>query len=155
LNKINQDSYLNCNFEHKNDIYNIFGIFDGHGTNGHLISQLTKKLMEAEIKRLIMKGQIMDANRIHGSFQKIQRDILNEKIDSSLSGTTALLIVVVNDTLVEINLGDSEYGLYTFEDNNLKLIYNNDLHNFSNQKELDRVKNSKCVIKPLMGKFIR
>ena len=155
ISKVNQDKYLIKSVVHKNEVYNIFGIFDGHGAKGHLISELAKKLLEEEIIRLIKKDHIMDDNRILGSFQKIQRNILKEKVDANLSGTTVLIIVIVKDTLIEINLGDSQYGLFSCIDDDFKFVFGNELHNFSNPKELERVKNYKCVIQCLKGELTR
>ena len=151
ISKVNQDTYLIKSFVHKDEMYNIFGVFDGHGVHGHLVSKLAKELLEVEIIRLIKKNHIMDSNRIYGSFQKIQREILNSKVDVNLSGTTVLIIVIVKDILIEINLGDSQYGLFSYQDDGCKFVYGNQLHNFTNTKELDRVKNFKCVIKSLIG----
>lgn len=149
--KVNQDRYFIKNITHKDEVYNIFGIFDGHGVNGHLVSDLAKKLLEAEITRLIYKNYIMDVSKIQGSFNKIHREISESKINSSLSGTTVLIVIIVKDVLIEINLGDSEYGLFSSVDNEFKFMWGNSLHNFSNPKELERVQSNKCVIKCLRG----
>ena len=119
--KTNQDSYLELTNINNNPNFNIFGIFDGHGTNGHLISQyivnyiknyfkseknplLTLKKNE-EIYSYIKK----DNYSFIKNLIKSSEDNLNKEkdIDSNFSGTTCNLIIQINNKIICSNIGDS------------------------------------------------
>ena len=111
--KINQASFIiKQNKTNEDKIEYIFGVFDGHGTDGHLVSdaiyQFFNKISFYEIKH---KSNILSL------FSKLSKKINNsKKFDSIESGSTVVLIYVNSDKIISINCGDSRAILITNED---------------------------------------
>ena len=123
VTKTNQDSYLIINniFNLK---FDIFGIMDGHGLNGHLVSNFVKEqikeiftnqktfiskttfgnLTEEEIYKQLIKNNNSLIKKI---FQKISKNLAYQRFDISNSGTTCNLLIHLNTFLICINIGDS------------------------------------------------
>ena len=121
--KTNQDSILIINniFNLK---FDIFGIMDGHGLNGHLVSNFVKEqikeiftnqktfiskttfgnLTEEEIYKQLIKNNNSLIKKI---FQKISKNLAYQRFDISNSGTTCNLLIHLNTFLICINIGDS------------------------------------------------
>ena len=49
--KVNQDSYLVDLNEFKLGDFNVFGVLDGHGLNGHLVSQFVSKYIKSHLHK--------------------------------------------------------------------------------------------------------
>ena len=128
--KINQDSYLiNENMFKEN--FNIYGVFDGHGENGHFISQYISNFMKdyftnklnyfltEEDKQNLFTQNI--ANIFLKNYEKILKSI-SSKIDQALntsinfnisqSGSTSVMLFILNDILICSNIGDSQCYLF-------------------------------------------
>ncbi len=123
IDKTNQDSILIINniFNLK---FDIFGIMDGHGLNGHLVSNFVKEqikeiftnqktfiskstfgnLTEEEIYKQLTKNNNLLIKKI---FQKISKNLTYQRFDISNSGTTCNLLIHLNSFLICINIGDS------------------------------------------------
>jgi len=107
----NQDSL--CIIKVDND-FSIYGVFDGHGTKGHAISDFVKE----NLPKLMLRDErfkTKTADCLRDAFKKMQ-DMLaaNEKTDekvcsASMSGTTACVVVHhhVSDTIFVAHVGDS------------------------------------------------
>ena len=141
--KINQDSYLIL--ENLFDLkFNIYGIFDGHGDNGHLISNLVSTFLNKyfinkinycikhknESKEVsgsdlsISKDEVDITNEIlseifseKNNFIKDTIRILDEKsnesnFDLNFSGTTCVLLFVLENKIICTNIGDSSCYLF-------------------------------------------
>ena len=128
--KTNQDSYLiNKNIFKEN--YNIYGVFDGHGENGHLISQYISEYMKdfftdklnylltEEDKQNLFTYNIIDI--FLKNYEKILKSI-SSKIDQALntsinfdisqSGSTSVMLFILNNILICSNIGDSQCYLF-------------------------------------------
>ena len=128
--KINQDSYLIRENIFNEDFY-LYGIFDGHGDNGHLISRFISKYIndfflniknyidnndylstfnKDNIKKLFLEKKEKIINKCQNSLDSD----LNTKInfDISLSGSTSLLLFLIEETLICANVGDSECFIF-------------------------------------------
>ena len=128
--KINQDSYLILENIFKSNFY-IFGIYDGHGSNGHLISKYVSQYMnefflsEENYKDLF--SELKDKEKFNELFleksidmikncqKKLDETLLNEKLDFDikLSGTTNLMLFIIDNKLICSNIGDSRCVLFT------------------------------------------
>ena len=120
LTKINQDSYLELTNINNNPNFNIFGVFDGHGSKGHLVSQFIVNYLKNyftsenspfinlsydEIYNTIKKD---DYNFIKKLLLNSEEKLLQQKdIDSNFSGTTCNLIIHINNKIICSNIGDS------------------------------------------------
>lgn len=85
----------------------LFGVFDGHGENGHVVAQfvvdiLPKVLAKHNIKEDPVKS-VIAATLDCAAELKAKRD----EIDYSFSGTTASFGIKLRDTLYIANAGDS------------------------------------------------
>ena len=138
--KINQDSYLILEKLFENNL-NIFGIFDGHGKNGHLLSSLVSKFLSSYLTNKenycsknnkpasdtesesddginINKETLKKLFSKEDFIKKVIKELdfrANEcNFDLSLSGTTCLLLFILNNnTLVCSNIGDSMCCLFS------------------------------------------
>ena len=101
---------------------NLFGVLDGHGELGHIVSRYCKdyfiRNITNYIKTLIQQNGYSNAEQIYNSLKMTQYQYitslflmadeeLGSKIDCSLSGTTCNLIFQFNHHLVCFNVGDS------------------------------------------------
>ena len=110
--KINQDSFLI-----KTDENNfIFGVFDGHGIEGHLISQSIKEYLNIHAN----SNSFNSNDKIFSLFKS-----LSSSINSSLSfkamdsGSTAVLTFINNEKIICANVGDSRVILISENENKI------------------------------------
>lgn len=117
--KTNQDSiFVNSRLKNSNKAA-LFGAFDGHGTLGHRVSQfLVAKLREAVELRFdpekeyahLDYEQILDSACVDINTQLVA----NTSINSTLSGSTGIVVLLHNDLIVCGNVGDSRAGVAVF-----------------------------------------
>ena len=120
--KTNQDTSLICISLGGVPGINLFGVLDGHGELGHLVSRYCKDYfitnMNNYIKTLVQQNGYTNAEQIYNALKMSQYQYitslflmadeeLGSKIDCSLSGTTCNLIFQFNHHLVCFNVGDS------------------------------------------------
>ena len=128
--KINQDSYLIKENIFKEN-YNIYGVFDGHGENGHLVSKYISDymneyfnnrlnyLINEEDKQNLFTENISNIflknheQMIKTASTKIDKELssLND-YDISQSGSTSVMLYILNNTLICANIGDSQCFLF-------------------------------------------
>ena len=130
--KTNQDTYVIERNVNGVLNFNIFGVLDGHGDNGHFASQfvsryviykiknhpLIKKLDEPKeiYRQFISKGYEIIAN----IFLDADSQIRKEKFDVRRSGTTIVLVIQLEEHIICANTGDSRaIAIYDeqYEDN--------------------------------------
>ena len=151
--KINQDNYIYINnvFGYKN--FDIFGVYDGHGKDGHLVSNYIKQEINSFFqnksnlnmdfsshnKTFILNSiahRLKDDNyRILNSFfcdldNKLKSE---EDIDSHNSGSTAITIFKIKNRIICCNIGDSRAILIkknnnSVSDSNTEIICLNSEH---------------------------
>ena len=134
LKKTNQDSYvLEKNI---NGIlnFNIFGVLDGHGVNGHFASQFVTKYIINRIKHHSLLRNLDTAKEVYdkiksNDFQIITNIFLDadfqikkQKFNVEMSGTTAVIVIQLDEHLICANTGDSRAILIYGEPNKNKLV---------------------------------
>jgi serine/threonine protein phosphatase PrpC len=175
--KINQDSYLILEKLFEN-ILNIYGIFDGHGKNGHLISSLLSTFLSQYLKNKdnyclekknnndsdsdssISSQEIIINNELISklfSNEDFIRKIIAEldlkanesNFDLQFSGTTCLLLFLFEDYIICSNIGDSMCVLFNCS-NEDRWTYDiiSKIHKPDIQSEKDRVLLNGGVIHP-------
>ena len=127
--KKNQDNYIIE--KNLNNIlgFNLFAILDGHGDNGHLVSQLASKYIIKKFTKIT--NSFNDTEKIYNYFKKndfqkiidifleIDKEIIDQKkFDISLSGTTCVLVIQLNDHLICSNIGDSR-AILIYDENKI------------------------------------
>ena len=163
--KINQDTPL----VHLNvggvKGFNLFGVLDGHGLHGHLISQFCKDYFIKRCDEYAKKCVAENITTAEGIYEKMKSDNYNfiydcfkradnemgkhKEMDCRLSGTTCNIIFQFNDKIVCANVGDSRSILVYDNDNsnkNLGVIPLSEDHNPNIPKEKERIIKSGGVI---------
>ena len=130
--KINQDCYIaeiNINGI-KN--FNIFGVLDGHGLYGHLISLFVGKYIMvsfmnneelkecSDVDELYFKLKRNNFGLINEIFVNAEKELYNQEFDSNFSGTTCIIVIQVGENLICANSGDSRAILIYNDTENLK-----------------------------------
>ncbi|XP_057467856.1 protein phosphatase 2C and cyclic nucleotide-binding/kinase domain-containing protein isoform X2 [Actinidia eriantha] len=106
LDKANQDSFCIHTPFGTNPDDHFFGVFDGHGEFGAQCSQFVKrKLCENLLRNSRFRTDAVEA--CHAAFLSTNSQLHADNLDDSMSGTTAITILVRGRTLYVANSGDS------------------------------------------------
>ncbi|KAI3915274.1 hypothetical protein MKX01_035533 [Papaver californicum] len=144
-----------------------FGVFDGHGENGHkvsnlVINRLPKLLLEQERYRLCNNDEselVMNTYKPNewrrecvSAFKIMDKEIkLQKDFDSSCSGTTAVTILKQDQDLVIANLGDSRAVMGRISEGELKAVQLTIDHKPEWPKEAERIRNCGGRVIPHKG----
>ena len=146
----NQDASIILNNVLEIENYCIYGIMDGHGSNGHLVSNFVKDKIEKyftdkkiyKIKKLQKETssiEISDTEKIYeklkyNNFEIIRNfyslvndELYDTKFDVHFSGTTCVIVFKIGQKIICSNVGDSRAILV----NTKNELNNNDLSNFN------------------------
>jgi serine/threonine protein phosphatase PrpC len=76
--------------EPNNSLRNVhlFGVFDGHGKSGRLVSEFIKNRFPNTLK-ILSKRTTKIPDLLHATFLKLDKDLSKSKIDALHSGSTA------------------------------------------------------------------
>ena len=133
--KINQDSYIVLTNINGIKDFNIFGVLDGHGGEGQLVSQFVSKYLQAEFQTHSLIGNLKTSDAIytrlcHKDFDIIKdifiyadQALRDQDIDSKNSGTTCVLVIQIGEHIICANVGDSRAVLVFDEKNDSNLDY--------------------------------
>uniref|UniRef100_A0A7S2QVC4 cGMP-dependent protein kinase n=1 Tax=Triparma pacifica TaxID=91992 RepID=A0A7S2QVC4_9STRA len=118
LNKANQDAF--CSHPNYNDEKNIglWGVFDGHGSDGDHVSNFAKLGIAKNCKEQLKKvgcesGKFADATEEqimkahHNAFVQTNKESDGKGFDAQLSGTTAITVFIRGNIMFVNNVGDS------------------------------------------------
>ena len=117
--KINQDSYLFIKEINGVKNFNIFGVLDGHGPQGHFVSQLVSRFFQLEFQKIGILNNVKDTKTIYDKLKSnkfsiikdifIKADIFlrEQDIESRNSGTTCVLVIHIGEHIICANAGDS------------------------------------------------
>jgi serine/threonine protein phosphatase PrpC len=89
----------------------LFGVCDGHGTNGHEVSAYVKQKLPLYLAEEFTTDYI-----IAEAFKQVDRELRAGPIDVRLSGTTCCVTLIKGKNLVCANCGDSRAVLARLED---------------------------------------
>ena len=117
--KTNQDSFvIKTNINNLKD-FNIFGVLDGHGEDGHFVSEFVSELIPSQIinhpeirnlkniEAIYKKLKENNCKIINESFIKVDKQLQNMEFDVSESGCTCCLIIQIGAHIICANTGDS------------------------------------------------
>ena len=136
--KINQDSFVFLTNINNIKDFNIFGVLDGHGPEGHFVSKFVTDFIPSQLTQNPEIKALSDPEKIYKKFKEnncriiteafISADIQlkkNMEFDSLESGTTCCLIIHIGTHIICANTGDSR-ALVVYDEscdmNNLKNI---------------------------------
>ncbi|KAK1286704.1 Protein phosphatase 2C and cyclic nucleotide-binding/kinase domain-containing protein [Acorus calamus] len=106
LDKANQDSFCIHTPFGTNPDDHFFGVFDGHGELGAQCSQFAKrKICENLLRNSKFHTDAVEA--CHASFLATNSQLHSDILDDSMSGTTAITVLVHGRTIIVANAGDS------------------------------------------------
>ena len=107
--KTNQDAYFVKENFLNNSEYFYVGVCDGHGEQGHVVSNYVINKLPQYIKDLSNES-------ITEAFKKLNKEIYaNSKMDSNMSGTTVVSLILTPNNIICVNLGDSRASLFRYE----------------------------------------
>ena len=153
--KTNQDSYLILTKINNLTNYNVFAVFDGHGPEGHLVSQFLVSYFTDFFKNNIQIIQCKEETQIYNIFLEDDYKILKEAVKNSEdqlskeeninaqnSGSTMCMVIQIYKKIICMNVGDSRAiismsEMFRDEIKNLSIDHKPNL-----KKELERIK--KC-----------
>ena len=121
--KQNQDSYVHLENIFDLETFSIFAVFDGHGSNGHLVSQFIKRKAEEYFtdpftyskkpQNTLTCEKILEKLK-HNNYAIITRfnklvhnELESERFDINFSGSTCVIVFHILSTLIISNCGDS------------------------------------------------
>ena len=162
--KTNQDSYLVKIKIADIPGFNLFGVFDGHGTDGHFASNFAKDYILQEITKFAQNMKLNGVENVESIYQILKnenfntitqiykntdQEMMKQQWDYELSGTTCNIVFQFGQHLICASVGDSRAIL--IYDNNPNLITSN-IFNLSYDhkpelpEELQRIKmNGGCL----------
>jgi len=123
----------------------LFGVCDGHGNYGHLISNFIKEKLPIKVAEAYLPSDDLVKAMKLALKQGIEQTIASleqSEIDLSFSGSTLICVLVVGDTLVCANIGDSRAILGTLNDLGWQRVSMSRDHKPELDKETKRILNS-------------
>lgn len=116
--KPNQDSFLALKNWDGRDGVHFFGVYDGHGSSGHLVSSYIASNLPSAVKEELdscksvfdpkeVSAEHLNPKVLHGAYRRIFQQLLNGPIDIAYSGTTAVTCMINSSNLLTANTGDS------------------------------------------------
>ena len=152
--KENQDSFSFIENVFGLDNCNIYSVMDGHGTNGHFVSQYIKtqaeeffqnkenyfrnKNVEINLDNIQVRLQSKNFSLINKFYKKVNSELPDTTFDTHFSGSTCNLVFKLGNTIICSNTGDSraiiikENKNINSQNNNQININNNNINNHNN-----------------------
>ena len=167
IEKTNQDSYLiKENIFAEN--FNIYGIFDGHGEDGHFISRYISNYISdyytnesnfIENNSSLNKSKIFlerSQQIIRQSIKELDTNLTTTKINFDImqSGSTSALLFLINETLICSNIGDSQCYLFNCSNEDLWTFESlAKIHKPSDEEEKKRIIESGGEVHPYYDEY--
>ena len=162
----NQDNYfIFKNFADEKD-YIYFSVCDGHGVEGHFVSEFIKEVLPYYMSENLKNRNILsDANKasthqiITDTFLLVNNMLVsNEEINSLFSGSTCVSVIYTPQRLIVPNIGDSRAVLGRFDKNTgkYKAIELSRDHKPTEKDEANRIYANNGRIQPFTedGEFV-
>ena len=165
----NQDNYfIYKNFMKKKD-YIYMSVCDGHGVEGHFVSDFIKETLPYDMSENLKNMNILTENEKEKNklYQIIKETFLianeklveNEEINSLFSGSTCVSVIYTPEKLIVPNIGDSRAvlgRLINKENNEYKAINLSRDHKPTEKDEAQRIIENDGRIQPFIeeGEFV-
>lgn len=118
-----QDTHLIVENLFGNPEYCLFGIFDGHGSEGRKASDFAKVTFPVVISELAEQFLTDPVAALKTSFAMVNSKMIeNPALDAYMSGTTCSIAFCSKDTIVVANVGDSRVVLGQVHDGNWSAV---------------------------------
>ena len=113
--KINQDRGLITYPFNDDPSMALFGVFDGHGANGEQVSDFVMwKVQELLLNNASQLRTSIESCLIY-AFEEADRQLVTANVSAKVSGTAAVVCVMIGNTIWAANAGDSRAVLATRE----------------------------------------
>ena len=139
--KENQDSYAFIENVLDLENCNIYGIMDGHGSNGHFVSKFCsealKKFFQDENNFITKKDKgkitkdILYQKLTHNNYSllkkfynNLQEQLIDATFDTHFSGTTMVIVYQIDNKIICSNIGDSRAILVSSKGNDEYQVMN-------------------------------
>jgi len=137
--KTNQDNFYTQSSKITNSYFEYtFGVFDGHGSEGHLVSQTLKSFFEIQ-----PFTNLNSKENLKSTFNQLSNCINNTKnINFFISGSTCVLVHISNKKIICGNVGDSRAIIFYDMNNNLiikNLSFDHKPENFEEKKRIEKM----------------
>ena len=131
--KKNQDNFIIEKNINNIPEFNIFAVLDGHGDNGHIVSQLASKYLIKKFTSITQDFNDVesvynflkksDYQKIINIFLETDTEIITQtKFDVSLSGSTCVFVLQLGEHIICANIGDSR-AILIYEENGKNNIF--------------------------------
>ena len=142
IKKVNQDSYILEKNINEVLNFNILGVLDGHGINGHLVSQFVSRYIINRIKNhpllknLKNPKELYNKLRLNGYeiianiFTEADIQLTKQTFNSENSGTTCIIVIQLEEHIICANAGDSR-AIVIFDEANNKNLSNTKIYPLS------------------------
>ena len=162
----NQDNYFIFKNFAENKDYIYFSVCDGHGVEGHFVSEFIKEVLPYYMSENLKNRDILsDSNKelihqiITDTFIIVNNMLVsNEEINSLFSGSTCVSIIYTPQRLIVPNIGDSRAVLGRFDKNTgkYKAIELSRDHKPTEKDEAKRIYENNGRIQPFTedGEFV-
>lgn len=163
--KTNQDSFLVLLKINNLINFNVFAVFDGHGSEGHLVSQFLVKYFtdffnnDPQIKKCQNELEVFNL-LLHSNYKILREAIITSElklreekdINSDYSGSTCCMIIQIYQKIICANVGDSRAILLSEMIKEDIIPLSND-HKPNLKKELERIKRYGGVVEKCIDEF--
>ena len=121
--KTNQDRFVYIENIFNIQNCNIYGILDGHGSNGHFVSEFCaeeiKKFFTDEANFITKQNKTITKEVIYQKlthnnytflkkfYTNLQKELIDATFDTHFSGTTCVIVYQIDDKIICSNIGDS------------------------------------------------
>ena len=129
--KINQDTLIILTNINNIKDFNLFGVLDGHGPDGHFVSEYISNYIPSQLVNHPEIKKLSDTEKIYKKFKEKNCEIITqifknadkelEKVtfNAAESGTTCCLVIHIGKHILCANTGDSR-ALITFDESKEK-----------------------------------
>ena len=142
IRKINQDSHILEKNINEVLNFNLFGVLDGHGMNGHLVSKFVSKYIINRIKYHPLLKNLKNPQEIYNKlklngyeiianiFTEADVQLSKQSFNCEDSGTTCIIVIQLEEHIICANAGDSR-AIMVFDETNSKNLINTKIYNLS------------------------
>ena len=139
--------------------FNIFGVLDGHGTNGHYVSKFLGKYLVNNISKNKEILSCLNLEQIYQVIKKSNYEMLiniflkadtalsKQNFDVSFSGSTCVLVIQIGKKILCANVGDSRAILVYNNNSPNKKGQNTSVYNLSHDFKPDLPEEKKRIYK--------
>ena len=105
--KINQDRGLVTYPFNDDPRMAFFGVFDGHGSNGEQVSEFVMWAVQAQLLAAPVLNESTATQALITAFEEADRLLSESSVPAKVSGTAAVVALVIGSTIFVANSGDS------------------------------------------------